>query len=288
HLFGSGHDPNDTECSKTEQFGGKFLMNTISVFGKYPNNLKFSPCSLRQIGLKMPNHNCLTPRSTGAFCGNGAVEDEEYCDASSKGMEDLDPCCDRYCKLRGNATCSDANHICCKNCVIAPANTPCLHSEPVDCTKPSFCSGRDHSCPKPAYVPEGTPCPGPGHCYSGKCLSFCQALSRNRSVRLQACMCRTNAACKSCCFNTERANVSDWCQVYSNESVLDGTPCYMGFCKTGVCESYEASTFKRFQGFLKQMKTPELETFLKGNLVMLLILISLIVWLPATFYIYRA
>ncbi|CAG5124933.1 unnamed protein product, partial [Candidula unifasciata] len=105
HLFGAEHDQNTTKCAKPEQLGGNFIMDRYSVTGRYPNNLKFSPCSLRAIGLHILEYSCLVPRSYVPFCGNGAVEDEEYCDASSHGMDDMDPCCDKNCKLRGNATC---------------------------------------------------------------------------------------------------------------------------------------------------------------------------------------
>uniref|UniRef100_A0A6P7FK36 ADAM 17-like protease n=1 Tax=Diabrotica virgifera virgifera TaxID=50390 RepID=A0A6P7FK36_DIAVI len=51
-----------------------------------------------------------------SFCGNLRVEGDEECDAGLLGTEDNDACCDKDCKLRSKAMCSDKNSPCCQNC----------------------------------------------------------------------------------------------------------------------------------------------------------------------------
>ncbi|CAL1539811.1 unnamed protein product, partial [Lymnaea stagnalis] len=98
HNFGSGHDPHNKQCSRPENQGGNYIMWERAVSGKSPNNLLFSPCSLRNIGRKLETSTCLISRKLfSTFCGNGIVDRGEECDSGAIGIVNADNCCSKYC-----------------------------------------------------------------------------------------------------------------------------------------------------------------------------------------------
>lgn len=63
-----------------------------------------------------------------SFCGNGRVEENEECDVGIDTRLDTDSCCNKFCRLRQKATCSDYNHNCCFQCQIARRGQKCWSS----------------------------------------------------------------------------------------------------------------------------------------------------------------
>ncbi|KAI8761220.1 disintegrin and metalloproteinase domain-containing protein 17 [Biomphalaria glabrata] len=230
HNLGSEHDPNTPECSATESRGGDFLMWDRAVSGKYPNNKKFSPCSLKLIGIAKRSFYCLTEFSTvNKFCGNGIVDEGEECDAGARQQED--PCCDDKCQLKPQAMCSETNRQCCVNCKMAPNTTVCSDSGTAECQKKSFCTGQSYECPQSEKMDDWTPCIADGFCYDGDCKGFCEMKSVQTKKDIQPCLCRDEInACKGCCFdNSDPKNPGD-CQVHNNQTYKDGRQCYAGYC----------------------------------------------------------
>ncbi|BFZ21648.1 hypothetical protein BsWGS_24687 [Bradybaena similaris] len=290
HNFGSEHDPRTPECSAADNFGGNFIMWARSVSGKSPNNLKFSPCSLRHIGNHISQVSCLDERSTVlAFCGNGIVDQNEQCDAGSFGVIDTNPCCTNDCKFRAHASCSDLNQACCKNCSISPEGTLCLSKDLIECEEASYCTGKSYDCPDPHYLEDWTRCKDRGQCYRGICRSFCETISIKEGKHLKGCLCQTNddgAACKWCCYDSTDPNHPGPCLVHTNETVHDGRPCFLGYCKSGVCDSNMAPTILRLYHYLPPLGSSKTGSFIRSNIVASVVLMSLIIWLPGVVFVY--
>lgn len=68
-----------------------------------------------------------------SYCGNQRVEGQEECDAGLVGQDDIDMCCDKYCKLREKAFCSDRNSPCCQNCHYMEEGKVCREEQPATC-----------------------------------------------------------------------------------------------------------------------------------------------------------
>ncbi|XP_050396722.2 disintegrin and metalloproteinase domain-containing protein 10 [Patella vulgata] len=127
HNMGSEHDPENITCTPGGS-SGNYLMYPKATTGEENNNLKFSPCSISQMG---PIIQTRGSSSVGCFkdssqsnCGNKVVEPGEECDC---GWEDecAETCCNpQYsnnnipatpCTLKPNATCSPSQGSCCSS-----------------------------------------------------------------------------------------------------------------------------------------------------------------------------
>ncbi|XP_060873090.1 ADAM 17-like protease isoform X1 [Metopolophium dirhodum] len=277
HNWGSEHDPDITECSPTASQGGSFLMYTYSVSGYDINNKRFSPCSLRSIRkvLQAKSARCFSEPEE-SFCGNLRVEGNEECDAGLLGTEDNDSCCDKNCKLRRaqGARCSDKNSPCCQNCQFMASGVKCREGQFATCEQESRCTGTGAECPKSPPMPDGTGCLERGKCRSGKCIPFCETQG------LQSCMCDTILqSCKRCC----RINLNDTCYPVDPPDVLpDGTPCIQGFCNKGACEKTIQDVVERFWDIIEEININKMLRFLKDNIVGTVILVTGLIWVPAS------
>ncbi|ROT82229.1 ADAM 17-like protease [Penaeus vannamei] len=275
HNWGSEHDPDRPECSPSASQGGSYLMYTYSVSGYDINNKRFSPCSLRAIRavLVAKSSRCFTEPEE-SYCGNQRVEGQEQCDAGLVGQDDVDLCCDKHCKLRDGATCSDRNSPCCHGCQYMSQGVKCREQQPATCENESRCLGTTAVCPKAKPMDDGTPCIEKGQCHQGSCLPYCE------TQEMQSCMCDTiDDACKRCC----RKTLNDTCfPVVPLDILPDGTPCIHGFCNKGKCEKTVQDVVERFWDIIEDININTVLMFLRDNIVGTVIIISVIIWVPAS------
>ncbi|RXG66816.1 ADAM 17-like protease [Armadillidium vulgare] len=270
HNWGSEHDPDRPECSPSASQGGSYLMYTYSVSGYDINNKRFSPCSLRAIRavLVAKSSRCFTEPEE-SYCGNQRVEGQEECDAGLVGQDDIDMCCDKYCKLREKAFCSDRNSPCCQNCHYMEEGKVCREEQPATCELVSRCTGREAECPKPRPMRDGTPCIEKGQCMDGNCLPYCE------TQEMQS----FDDACKRCC----RKNLNDTCFAIMPPDILpNGTPCIHGFCNEGKCEKTVQDVVERFWDIIEDININTVLMFLRDNIVGTVIIISMLIWVPAS------
>ncbi|CAG9815256.1 unnamed protein product [Phaedon cochleariae] len=274
HNWGSEHDPDIPECSPSASQGGSYLMYTYSVSGYDVNNKRFSPCSLRSIKkvLQAKSGRCFSEPEE-SFCGNLRVEGDEECDAGLLGTEDNDVCCDKDCKLRPKAMCSDKNSPCCQNCQHMRAGVKCREAQYATCEQESRCTGLQADCPKSPPMADGTDCQERGRCGAGKCVPFCETQS------MQSCMCDIiENACKRCC----RSNINETCSpVDSTDILADGTPCIQGFCNNGHCEKTVQDVVERFWDIIEDININKVLLFLRDNIVGTVVLVTALLWIPA-------
>ncbi|XP_075230695.1 ADAM 17-like protease Tace isoform X2 [Lycorma delicatula] len=277
HNWGSEHDPDIPECSPSASQGGSYLMYTYSVSGYDVNNKRFSPCSLRSIRkvLQAKSGRCFSEPEE-SFCGNLRVEGDEECDAGLLGTEDNDACCDKVCKLRRNqgAVCSDKNSPCCLNCQFMAVGMKCRDAQYATCEQESRCTGTSSECPRSPPMSDGTACLERGQCRGGKCVPYCETQG------LQSCMCDIIAdACKRCC----RMNLNDTCFPVDPLDILpDGTPCIQGFCNKGICEKTIQDVVERFWDIIEDININKVLLFLRDNVVGTVILVTAMIWVPAS------
>ncbi|XP_060516139.1 ADAM 17-like protease isoform X3 [Cylas formicarius] len=274
HNWGSEHDPDIPECSPSASQGGSYLMYTYSVSGYDVNNKKFSPCSLRSIRkvLQAKSDRCFSEPEE-SFCGNLRVEGDEECDAGLLGTEDNDACCDKDCKLRPKAMCSDKNSPCCQNCQYMRSGVKCREAQYATCEEESRCTGHSSECPKSPPMADSTDCQERGKCKGGKCIPFCETQG------MQSCMCDIiENACKRCC----RSSINETCSPVDSADILaDGTPCIQGFCNNGHCEKTVQDVVERFWDIIEDININKVLLFLKDNIVGTVVLITALLWIPA-------
>ncbi|XP_050314434.1 ADAM 17-like protease isoform X2 [Anthonomus grandis grandis] len=275
HNWGSEHDPDIPECSPSASQGGSYLMYTYSVSGYDVNNKRFSPCSLRSIRkvLQAKSDKCFSEPEE-SFCGNLRVEGDEECDAGLLGTEDNDPCCDKDCKLRIKAMCSDKNSPCCQNCQYMRNGLKCREAQYATCEEESKCTGHSSECPKSPPMADNTDCQERGKCRNGKCVPFCETQG------MQSCMCDViENACKRCC----RSSINETCSpVDSADLLADGTPCIQGFCNNGLCEKTVQDVVERFWDIIEDININKVMLFLRDNIVGTVVLSTAVVWIPAS------
>ncbi|XP_030746202.1 ADAM 17-like protease isoform X1 [Sitophilus oryzae] len=275
HNWGSEHDPDIPECSPSASQGGSYLMYTYSVSGYDVNNKRFSPCSLRSIRkvLQAKSERCFSQPEE-SFCGNLRVEGDEECDAGLLGTEDNDACCDKDCKLRPKAVCSDKNSPCCQNCQYMRSGFKCRDAQYATCEEESTCTGHSSDCPKSPPMQDGTNCQEKGKCKGGKCIPYCETQG------LQSCMCDIiENACKRCC----RSSMNETCSpVESTDILADGTPCIQGFCNNGHCEKTVQDVVERFWDIIEDININKVLLFLRDNIVGTVVLITAFLWIPAS------
>jgi len=278
HNWGSEHDPDSSECSPSASQGGSYLMYTYSVSGYDINNKKFSPCSLRFIRkvLLAKSGRCFTEPEE-SFCGNLRVEGDEECDAGLLGSEDTDTCCDENCKLRPKAKCSDKNSPCCIGCEFMAQGSKCRSDNYATCEEKAVCTGNQAACPASRPMEDDTECNERGKCKNGQCIPYCE------TQHLQSCMCDTEAdACKRCC----RKNLNSTCfpivdkEKGGPDELLDGTPCYQGFCNKGRCERTMQDEILIIWDFINNFNVKSVLKFLRDNIVGTVVLVSLLFWIP--------
>ncbi|XKL62355.1 hypothetical protein PGB90_002188 [Kerria lacca] len=280
HNWGSEHDPDIPECSPSASQGGSYLMYTYSVSGYDVNNKKFSPCSLRSIRkvLQAKSGRCFSEPQE-SFCGNLRVEKNEECDAGLLGTDDNDNCCNKFCKLRRGhgAVCSDKNSPCCQNCQFMPAGVKCRDPQYPTCEQESRCTGKSPDCPPSPPMPDETVCLERGQCRAGKCIPYCETQG------LQSCMCdKIVDSCKRCC----RTTLNDSCNPVEPIDILpSGTPCIQGFCNGGICEKTVQDVVERFWDIIEEININKLLLFLRDNVVGTVILLTALIWIPASFFI---
>ncbi|XP_056632369.1 ADAM 17-like protease isoform X1 [Diorhabda sublineata] len=275
HNWGSEHDPDIPECSPSASQGGSYLMYTYSVSGYDVNNKRFSPCSLRSIRkvLQAKSGRCFSEPEE-SFCGNLRVEGDEECDAGLLGTEDNDVCCDKDCKLRPKAMCSDKNSPCCQNCQFMRNGAKCRDAQYATCEQESLCTGQQADCPKSPPMSDGTDCQERGKCKNGKCIPFCETQG------MQSCMCDIiENACKRCC----RSNINETCSPVDSADILaDGTPCIQGFCNNGHCEKTVQDVVERFWDIIEDININKVLLFLRDNIVGTVVLVTALLWIPAS------
>lgn len=290
HNFGAHHDPDTPECAPHITDGGKFIMWQYSVSGYFKNNLKFSKCTLRAIGRNVPGYCFIERTKPYSFCGNGFINNGEECDAGFFGSQGNNKCCTKECTLRSWAVCSEINHECCVDCQVAPNTSVCGDFvRTYSCRKQSYCSGTSLQCIDRGFMPDGSKCGELHKCYGGKCLSPCELETRRlKNVKLKPCFCKENAseACMWCCLNATDPNNLGKCKPLLPVLRNDGTQCFRGTCQSGVCQTdikFRDRTV--VSTWFQYVKTSSVEKLLRTNLIMLVIVSSLIVWVPSALWI---
>lgn len=284
HSWGSSHDPDtNEECSPKSSNLGKYLMYPISVSGRDKNNNYFSPCSLIAIDSVLHEKaNCFVTKKQ-AFCGNFLVEDDEECDAGiSYASDDGSKCCDRNCKLKPKAVCSNANHACCtEDCqIISDTSYPCYLPREDDCFETTFCDGTHRTCPAFKTKPSGSPCSLKGQCQNGVCIPFCKLHNYD------PCMC------------DDMSNGCKWCCIYKNGTCAPlvirdnftllpaGTFCVGGICDdNGICLESMSGIVARLWELLDLSSPGAFVRFMQNNFVSTIIILTLFLWFPASCYI---
>ncbi|RUS70765.1 hypothetical protein EGW08_021467 [Elysia chlorotica] len=287
HNFGADHDPDTPECGPSEEQGGKFIMWFSASNGYRPNNFNFSKCSLRQIGRIIPG-SCFQDRSklTG-FCGNGIVDPSEECDAGYIGLQGLDLCCLSSCVLRESAKCSQANEECCENCRIAPAGKVCRVLGYINtCIKDSHCTGHSALCSPGESVPDGQSCASQHECHNGSCVGPCEiaTLNSDNHRTYLPCSCNHNdsALCMHCCYDATVSDNPGECRPFADEHRPDGSPCEGGICTNGACLKNRGFSIARLEAYIEFVHKSTWGQVMRGNIVVIVVVLSLIVWVPAS------
>ncbi|XP_028920910.1 disintegrin and metalloproteinase domain-containing protein 9 [Ornithorhynchus anatinus] len=111
------------------------------------------------------------------FCGNKLVDPGEECDCGSPKECELDPCCEKNCKLQSGADCAYGD--CCHKCRFLPGGTVCRASAN-ECDLPEYCNGSSQFCQQDVSIQNGYQCQNnKAYCYNGMCQSYdaqCQAI----------------------------------------------------------------------------------------------------------------
>lgn len=197
HNFGSQHDTTD-KCApygtgQPNAADGNYIMFPSATQGNLPNNRQFSSCSRDSIAKVLETRipagsgrtSCFVA-SNKPFCGNKIVEEGEECDCGV-GSECTDSMCcyarvdndPNSCKRKPGVQCSPSEGPCCNSsCRFFNDNRECLHAS--DCSAPSFCTGSNATCPKPAPEEDYKTFCGRNSkvCISGECIgSVCQKIN---------------------------------------------------------------------------------------------------------------
>ncbi|KAK5881387.1 hypothetical protein CesoFtcFv8_022193 [Champsocephalus esox] len=107
-----------------------------------------------------------------AVCGNGRLDKGEECDCGIAEECDNKCCNPVTCKLNSGAAC--AQGLCCDNCQIRVAGTPCRGSVNT-CDLSEYCDGKNAHCPEDFYLMDSLPCEYSGasaYCFEGRCQTY--------------------------------------------------------------------------------------------------------------------
>lgn len=276
HNFGARHDNTDfldqSACNPEDGNTGNFLMHDTIISGDKDNNDVLSPCSKESVSkiLKSRLNDCFV-KQNGSFCHNGVVEDKEECDPGILWTDDK--CCDKNCRFKGNAQCSDVNHVCCSNCRFTKTrNKICRHRNNNTCHDNIFCDGFTSSCPvgTDRLLSDNSICDfGRGNCINGRCISVCD----QRGEKEIAC-----ASCYWCCIDS-KTNVSQLVRPR-----MDGVPCSIDK-EIGKCVQGSCIKIKKDLNLFKDFTFSKLGRFLKQNIVGTICVFSLFFWAPVACFV---
>jgi len=280
HNFGSNHDPENANCAPTSR-DGKYVMYSTSVDGRKKNNDKFSPCSKQDIGkvLDKKINKCFIEEKT-KYCGNFEVEEGEECDPGFNTQGD--ECCTSKCVFKTGAQCSDRNSQCCHKCKFASKTSKCREKFSYICKDRTFCNGTSDKCPAAPPAPDDTACSRGGRCISGDCRSICNVSNQ------EDCTCKGANLCKICCRppggqckpHIPKGNAKPLLEDQGTLCIIDGAP---GQCGTdGICTKIEKDVFKTFSSLLNDFSLSKLTRFMQANIVGCILILSLILWVPAS------
>ncbi|KAL4217074.1 Disintegrin and metalloproteinase domain-containing protein 17 [Mactra antiquata] len=282
HNMGSEHDPETDSCAPSEYKDGKYVMYPWAVSGYDKNNKIFSPCSREFIFkvLKVKGYDCfIEGRGDGAFCGNGRLDVDEECDAGYETKNDLDYCCDSNCKLRPGKLCSPMNYGCCTSfCQPASSSVVCRPAFNYSCHDEILCDGEHITCPNiTSNKRDGTICIDQGTCKNGKCQNFCEVFNEDYTP----CICPADSgnACHRCCKHKTKESA---CSSINNTLLPDGRPCFQGVCSGGICEKKRQDMVQRLFDIIENISIDTLVEFMRSNIVGTVIVLSLILWIPAS------
>uniref|UniRef100_H2YQN9 Uncharacterized protein n=1 Tax=Ciona savignyi TaxID=51511 RepID=H2YQN9_CIOSA len=298
HNFGAEHDEpssanKDENCSPGQANGGNYIMNPAAVNGEYPNNMKFSVCSKRNILSSLKNKASLCfQEEKKSFCGNYQVEthDNETCDVGYiTGLSNEDPCCLPNCTLKPGAKCSNKNFECCsEQCQVASTSKMCRAHIPGLCLKDVFCNGVDTDCPAPEHMPDNTLCGDLGRCMGGICEPFCQTKG------LQPCLCslKESEFCTRCCapLGAIGDDMTNLCKPYMNATegelkpllLPDNSTCTLGYCRGGKCHKQTQDVIERVWDIFKHISPDKIGKLLADNIVGAVLVFSLLIWVPCS------
>ncbi|KFD65242.1 hypothetical protein M514_11890 [Trichuris suis] len=287
HNWGSPHDPVSKECSPPIAAGGPYIMFTYSVSGYDQNNKIFSPCSRRSIKavLQAKSQLCFVEEEN-TFCGNQRVEPGEDCDVSLLQHGEDDVCCSADCKFKPNAVCSPVNSPCCSaSCQFLSKGTVCRQPDLNSCKLKSFCDGVNADCPPALPAADGTPCMDGGECQNGECVSFCE----RHDIGMKPCICENQTlSCLRCCRPVNSSMCTPFSRLpnYRVPKVLaDGTRCIHGYCVDGKCKKEVQDLVEHIWDIIDKLDMNAIMKFMKNNIVSTVALITLIVWIPASFFV---
>lgn len=90
---------------------------------------------------------------------------------------------------------------------------------------------------------------------------------------------REEDACKRCC----RRSQNDTCDPIEPIEILrDGTPCIHGYCDKGHCKKTVQDIVERFWDIIEDININSVLKFLNDNIVGTVVVISVIIWIPAS------
>ncbi|XP_070264546.1 disintegrin and metalloproteinase domain-containing protein 32 [Myotis yumanensis] len=161
-------DPKKCQCS-----GAICVMNAEAVQSSGVKT--FSNCSLSDfksfilnMGAKCLQNKPQMQVRQKAVCGNGKVETPEVCDCGTEDQCGKDSCCDpKLCVLKAGSACDTG--LCCSNCQIQQAGSPCRPSVHPECDLPELCNGSSSACPTDVMIINGHSCKNKYICYNGDC-----------------------------------------------------------------------------------------------------------------------
>ena len=289
HNFGSVHDEETSECAPGQNAGGNFVMYPGAVSGKFPNNVKFSPCSKRSVSKVIENPlttSCFQEKAKNNFCGDFVINSGEQCDAGFRvdGVSNEDKCCNENCRLRGTAKCSPFNHACCNtNCQVSSSSVICRNLNLGQCQEQVNCNGVDFTCPEPKFIKDGTPCGNSGTCNNGKCESLCEFNG------FQDCFCTSSPSmCLHCCAPKvlpPGVNITQVCRPFRNGKgdnikLKDNAACIHGYCQNEVCVPAVQDFITKVSSIFKELKISFVIEIMKDNLVGACAIAALVIWIP--------
>lgn len=286
HNFGAKHDSVENEKPECRK---KYLMHETSVSGAHIDNRQFSVCARERIGKQIieKRDTCFQDKDS-RKCGNSIIDPKEEC---NPGPIIDGPCCNKDCMLKSKSTCSDYNHLCCKDCQLASNRTICSESSTIECKGEITCNGKIADCPdaapklknneecvvKTTTTGLNTTTTTTGICRDGTCKSHCL-------LETTPCTCSGSHACKVCC----QAKGGDCKPVrysigfYVHE--MNRTGCSMlhgdeGLCMHGICNPLKTKVSDKFK---LKLTLDNAINLMKDNIVLTIIMLSLLVWIPAS------
>ena len=186
-------------------------------------------------------------------CGDKIVEQSEECDCGLNENDCAEKCCyprdvgiflqenprAKGCTLKPGMECSPSMGDCCsKTCNFVPITSNKQCNKASECSKASFCDGRNATCPKPISLDDGLSCASDtrvcidGECIGSICIKFelqeCFLTSELYDVGKQC-----EVACQKGRDNSTCRGSSDMPYYFKKPMFLEsGEPCddNRGFC----------------------------------------------------------